>query len=119
MENIDQPFRNIECDVFLVDCPARKVLGILAEKWALLIIHALSEETQRTGALRRRVSGISEKMLTQTLRRLEEHGIVARKSYREVPPRVEYSLTKLGWTLSPVIVELDKWVEEHALKMTG
>ena len=64
-----EPFRPKDCDVFLVDCPARHVLGLLAEKWALLVIHALSEGTRRTGQLRRRVTGVSEKMLVQTLRR--------------------------------------------------
>ncbi len=99
------------------DCPARALLSLLAEKWALLLIHALSEGPQRTGALRRRVGGISEKMLVQTLRRLESARLVARRSYDEVPPRVEYRLTELGWSLSPLVKALDLWVEEHALDM--
>ncbi|MFK5687980.1 winged helix-turn-helix transcriptional regulator, partial [Lactiplantibacillus plantarum] len=63
------------------DCPARVVLSLLAEKWALLVVHALSEGAVRTGALRRRIGGISEKMLIQTLKRLEGSGLVARHSY--------------------------------------
>lgn len=99
------------------DCPARAVLSLLAEKWALLIIHALSEGTARPGALRRRIGGISEKMLVQTLKRLEGVGLVARRAYPEVPPRVEYALTDLGWSLSPLVNALDRWVEEHATSM--
>jgi DNA-binding HxlR family transcriptional regulator len=110
-------FRNLACDVMQPDCPARMALVLLAEKWSLLAIHALSEGTMRTSALRRRIGGISEKMLIQTLKRLEDAGLVARKAYPEVPPRVEYSLTDLGWSLSPLIRALDAWVETHALSM--
>lgn len=113
----DPAFRDLACDVMLPDCPARSVLSLLAEKWSLLVIHALSEETTRTGALRRRIGGISEKMLIQTLKRLEAVGLVARRAYPEVPPRVEYSLTDLGWSLSPLVKALDRWVEEHATDM--
>ena len=114
---MSDPFRLRQCDVFLVDCPARRVLELLAEKWALLVIHALSEGTRRTGELRRRVTGVSEKMLIQTLRRLEAHGLVRRTSYAEVPPRVEYELTELGWSLSSVVTALDRWVEANAEQM--
>ena len=103
--------------MFLVDCPARRVLELLAEKWALLVVHALSEGTRRTGELRRRVTGVSEKMLIQTLRRLEAYGLVHRTSYAEVPPRVEYELTTLGWSLSSVVTALDRWVEANAEQM--
>jgi DNA-binding HxlR family transcriptional regulator len=101
--------------VFLADCPARKVLSLLAEKWTLLVVHALSERTYRTAELRRRIGGISEKMLIQALRRLEQHGLVTRTSYPEVPPRVEYSLTPLGFSLGSVVRQLDNWVEDHAI----
>lgn len=107
-------FRDLPCDVFLPDCPARSVLTLLAEKWSMLILHALGEGTQRTGTLRRRIGGISEKMLIQTLRRLEAAGLVARTSHAEVPPRVDYALTDLGWSLSPLVKALDRWVEQHA-----
>jgi len=115
--NEKTPFRDIACDVMLPDCPARSVLTLLAEKWSLLVIHALSDGTMRTGAIRRRVGGISEKMLIQTLKRLEGAGLVLRHAYAEVPPRVEYSLSDLGWSLSPLIRALDSWVEQHALEM--
>lgn len=107
-------FRNLVCDVMRPECPARAVLVLLAEKWSLLTIHALSEGTMRTSALRRRIGGISEKMLIQTLKRLEAAGLVVRTSYAEVPPRVDYALTALGWSLSPIVKTLDAWVEQHA-----
>lgn len=116
MEN-SRAFRELQCDVFLADCPARKVLALLAEKWTLLVIHALSERSYRTAELRRRIGGVSEKMLIQALRRLEECGLVARTSYSEVPPRVEYALTSLGYSLSSVVRELDRWIETHAFEI--
>lgn len=111
-------FRDVPCDVMRPDCPARTILSLLAEKWALLVVHALSDGPARTGALKRRIGGISEKMLIQTLRRLEVVGLVVRHDYSEVPPRVEYSLTDLGWSLSPLVKALDQWVEEHAIDMS-
>lgn len=110
-------FRSLECDVMNPNCPARAVLALLAEKWSLLIIHALSEGTMRTSAIRRRVGGISEKMLIQTLRRLEAAGLVDRLDHGEVPPRVDYSLSHLGHSLSPLITALDDWIEQHALEI--
>lgn len=101
-------------DVFIADCPARAILDVLAGKWALLLIHALIEGPARTSELRRRVGGISEKMLIQTLRLLERHGLVRRHSYAEVPPRVEYSLDELGISLSELVSAFDGWVEQHA-----
>ena len=106
-----------EGDVFDAGCPARHVLEILAEKWALLLIHTLSEGPARTAELRRRVGGISDKMLIQTLRRLERSGFVSRRAYPEVPPRVEYSLTALGSSLSEPITTLDRWVERNATRI--
>ena len=100
-------------DVFSPACPARSVLDILAEKWPLLLIHALSSGPARTGELRRRVGGISDKMLIQTLRRLERSGFVSRHAYPEVPPRVEYALTQLGASLSEPVKALDGWVEQN------
>ncbi len=102
-----------EGDVFNPTCPARAALEVLAEKWALLLIHMLARGPARTAELRRQVGGISDKMLIQTLRQLERHGFVARRAYPEVPPRVEYSLTELGASLSEPITTLDRWVEHH------
>lgn len=106
-------------DVFSADCPARAILDVLAGKWALLLIHALAGGPARTSELRRRVGGISEKMLIQTLRVLERHGLIRRYSYAEVPPKVEYSLTSLGISLSELVSALDDWVERHAREIDG
>lgn len=100
-------------NVFNAGCPSRGILEVLAEKWALLLIHTLTSGPTRTAELRRRIGGISEKMLIQTLRRLERNGFVMRRAYPEVPPRVEYSLTPLGASLSEPITTLDRWVERH------
>lgn len=105
--------RSCDGNVFDPGCPSRGVLETLAEKWALLLVHMLADGPARTAQLRRRVGGISEKMLIQTLRRLERNGFVARRAYPEVPPRVEYSLTPLGASLSEPITALDRWVEQH------
>lgn len=105
--------QSCEGNVFDRGCPSRAVLEVLAEKWALLVVHTLADSSARTSQLRRRISGISEKMLIQTLRRLERNGFVVRRAYPEVPPRVEYSLTALGASLSEPITTLDRWVESH------
>jgi DNA-binding HxlR family transcriptional regulator len=107
-------FRDIPCDVMQPDCPARELLSLLAEKWTLLAVHALSQGPMRSGILRRRIGGISEKMLFQTLKRLESTGLVKREDYNETPLRVEYSLTELGRSLSPIVLAFDRWTEEHA-----
>lgn len=100
-------------NLFLSQCPSRTILDILAEKWALLIIHSLSQSPKRTAELRRHIDGISEKMLIQTLRNLERHGIVSRHAYPQVPPRVDYRLTTLGQRLAQLVNSLDTWIEEN------
>jgi DNA-binding HxlR family transcriptional regulator len=92
-----------------IRCPAETTLGIIGGKWKLLILRELLAGVSRFGELRRRVSGISEKMLAQHLRELERDGIIARKTYPEVPPKVEYSLTASGKTLKPIIDGLHEW----------
>ena len=101
----------LQADVFNANCASRQIIDLLAEKWVLLVIHSLSHGAKRTSELRRHVDGISEKMLIQTLRSLERHGFVARHSFAEVPPRVEYCLTPLGHQLSGLVRALDDWVE--------
>ena len=91
-------------------CPSRNVLGLLASKWVALLIPLLRKGPRRNGELMRGIAGISQKMLTQTLRDLERHGLIARRDYAEVPPRVEYALTPLGESLAKTIVALDDWV---------
>ena len=94
-------------------CPSRDVIGLLASKWVLLLIPLLRRGPQRNGELMRGIAGVSQKMLTQTLRDLERHGLVARRDYAEVPPRVEYTLTPLGDSLAKTITALDDWVVRH------
>ena len=86
------------------------MINVLASKWVMLLIPLLRRGPQRNGALMRAIGGVSQKMLTQTLRDLETHGLVARRDYAEVPPRVEYALTPLGESLAKTIAALDDWV---------
>ncbi|HUY11038.1 MAG TPA: helix-turn-helix domain-containing protein [Candidatus Dormibacteraeota bacterium] len=96
-------------------CPARELLDRIADKWTALIIGILgaSATPVRFGELRRAVTGISQKMLTQTLRDLERDGLVVRRLYPQIPPRVEYSLTPLGATLDEPLRALSHWAEVH------
>lgn len=91
----------------------QEVLGRIANKWTALIICGLANGPKRHRELQRGLHGISQKMLTQTLRRLERDGLVARKVYPTVPPKVEYSLTPLGQTLVAPLRSLHHWAELH------
>jgi DNA-binding HxlR family transcriptional regulator len=101
------------------NCPTRKVLDWIGDKWTVLIIGILASGTMRFSKLRGCIGGISQKMLAQTLRNLERDGLVTRTVYPEVPPRVEYTLTPLGETLVPHIVALRVWAEEHIGEVTA
>src|SRR5215210_1140358 len=94
---------------FLAACPTRTVLDSIADKWATLIIDLLGEGPRRFGALQRAIGGISQKMLTQTLRTLERDGLVSRRVYPTTPPSVEYALTPLGQTLTEPLGALTAW----------
>lgn len=98
------------CDA---NCPSRQVLDLIANKWTAIIIYCLSQGKKRYSELQRQIDGISQKMLTQTLRSLERNGIVARQVYALVPPMVEYSLTPLGETLIEPLCKLCDWAETH------
>ena len=100
-------------DSFLADCPARLTVELLADKWTAVVLYGLSEGPVRHGELIDLIGGISRKMLTQTLRRLEAHGLIRRHAYPEVPPRVEYELTPLGATLIDPIHILTEWAREN------
>ncbi|OON79645.1 winged helix-turn-helix transcriptional regulator [Streptomyces tsukubensis] len=100
-------------DPFLSDCPARLALDLIADKWTAVVLYGLSKGPVRHGELIELIGGISRKMLTQTLRRLEAHGLIDRHAYAEVPPRVEYRLTPLGTTLIEPIHALTEWAREH------
>ena len=94
-------------------CPTRQVLDRIANKWTMLVILSLKEETLRFSELRARIEGVSQKMLTQTLRGMESDGIVQRTVYPTVPVTVEYSLTDLGRSLSGMVDVLRGWAYGH------
>ena len=89
------------------------MVSLLADKWTIPLIHALARGTRRTSELKRILTGVSQKMLTQTLRTIEEHGLIERRIYAEVPPRVEYSLTALGRSLNEPLTIICEWTERH------
>ncbi|MGW5309297.1 winged helix-turn-helix transcriptional regulator [Nocardia thailandica] len=100
-------------DVYSARCPTRELLDHIAGKWTVLIVDALADGTLRYTDLRARIEGISQKMLTQTLRALEHDGFVERTAYPTIPPRVEYTLTELGHSLREPIAALREWIEAH------
>ncbi len=100
-------------NVYDPDCPTRRVLDRIADRWTVLIVGSLQKGTLRFGELRREVAGISQKVLTQTLRGLERDGIVNRRIYASVPPRVEYSLTPLGRSLAGLLGSVRDWAETN------
>ena len=102
-----------EWNVFDERCPTRLVLDRIADKWTVMICVRLAQGTRRFGELRREITGISQKMLTQSLRALERDGLVERKVYAEVPARVEYSLTSLGRTLVRLLAQIKDWSESN------
>lgn len=99
----------IPWDPYHPDCPSRRLLDRIGDRWTVLIIGALGSEPRRFGALAAQVGGISQKMLTQTLRSLERDGFVTRTAYAEIPPRVEYELTPLGRSLQAPLRALEQW----------
>jgi DNA-binding HxlR family transcriptional regulator len=100
-------------DAFLAGCPTRELLSTLTDKWAALVIAALADGSQRHSELARRIAGVSQKMLTQTLRTLERDGLLTRTVTASVPARVDYALTPLGRDLVPVMVAIKTWAETH------
>lgn len=95
------------------NCPSREILRHITSRWGLLVLIALSEETLRFSELRRKVGGVSEKMLAQTLQAFEEDGFIDRRSYPVVPPHVEYRLTPLGIEVKDQIAGLANWLESN------
>ena len=96
-------------DVYLLACPCRDVLDLVANKWTALVIGVLARGPHRFGDLRRAVAGITPKVLTQNLRSLERDGMISRKVYATTPPSVEYSLTPLGESISGHLIALNNW----------
>jgi DNA-binding HxlR family transcriptional regulator len=100
-------------NIYDENCPTRLMLDRIADKWTVLIIGRLAMGTQRFGELRRDIGGISPKVLTQKLRELERDGILTRKIYPTIPPRVDYSITPLGHTLIELVDAIRVWAESH------
>jgi DNA-binding HxlR family transcriptional regulator len=103
----------IKPDVFNAKCDSRQVLALIADRWSMLVIYALSRRERRHGELKRMIGGISQKMLTQTLRALERDGLVTRSVYDVVPARVDYALTPLGQTLLEPLGAICRWAQNH------
>lgn len=94
-------------------CPVETALTLMGDRWKMLIVRDLLTGTKRFGELKKSLTGISQKVLTQHLRMMEETGLVSRKVYAEVPPRVEYTLTDLGRSLKPIHDAMWTWGEEY------
>jgi len=98
-------------------CPVTATMQVLGGKWKAILINAIYlTSPARFGELKRSVKGITQSMLTQQLRELEDDGLISRKIYAEIPPRVEYTLTDFGLTLSPIMQSMAKWGEEFRIK---
>ena len=100
-------------DPYHADCPTRRILDRIGDRWTVLVVSVLGDGDARFSELRRRIEGVSQKMLTQTLRGLERDGLVRRTVYPEVPVRVEYALTDAGQTLLEPLRTLQTWAIEH------
>ena len=100
-------------DLFAAACSSRQILKHMSSRWGLLTLRALLEGPRRYSDLRRKLQGVSERMLAQTLRELEGDGLISRRSWPEVPPRVEYSLTPLGAEAAEKLRGVAEWVEEN------
>jgi DNA-binding HxlR family transcriptional regulator len=108
---------DVRPDVLNQECESRQALDRLADKWTCLVVYALLEGPRRHGELKRIIDGISQKMLTQTLRSMEVDGLVDRTVIDVIPPHVVYSLTPLGETLSGPLVAICRWAMEHLPEM--
>ncbi|MEX2200232.1 MAG: helix-turn-helix domain-containing protein [Dongiaceae bacterium] len=102
-----------------VSCPVETTLGILSGRWKVMIIHQLLEGTKRFNQLQRELTGITHRTLAKQLREMEQQGLIARHDYREIPPRVDYSLTLLGLTLRDILQAMHVWAEKHGGKISA
>ncbi|HML86553.1 MAG TPA: helix-turn-helix domain-containing protein [Bacteroidales bacterium] len=106
-----EPENNLEKPIKVHNCPVTYTMERIGGKWKLIIIHLISNDINRFGMMQRTIEGISKQMLTSQLRELEEDGIIERKIFAEIPPRVEYSISELGQSLLPIIEQMGKWGE--------
>ena len=103
-------------DMKLPACPVETTLSLIGDKWKVLILRDLLPGTRRFGELRRSIGSVSQKVLTAQLRQMEESGLLTRTVYPEVPPRVEYTLTELGYSLKPILDAMWDWGEAYKAK---
>lgn len=104
-------------NVMAADCPSREVLRHVTSLWGVLTLITLTKGSYRFSALRRHLGGVSERMLAQTLRHLEQDGFVHRRDYHTMPPRVEYSLTEAGQAVASRVAELADWIEDYSVSL--
>ncbi len=119
METITKVSRiaNRRGEVFSTACPSREILSHVTSRWGVLVLVALMEGTHRFSELRRKIDGVSEKMLAQTLQQLEQDGFIDRLAHPVVPPHVEYSLTPLGEQIGDRVDGLVDWIETNLPKI--
>jgi DNA-binding HxlR family transcriptional regulator len=103
----------VKANVYAKGCPSRLVLARIGEKWSMLALVSLAEGPMRFGALKRKLEGVSQKMLTEKLRGMERDGLIVRRAYMEMPLRVEYELSDLGRSLVPILFSVRQWAETH------
>lgn len=108
---------NISTAEKLPACPVDTTLTLISDKWKVLILRDLLPGTKRFGELKKSIGHVSQKVLTAQLRQMEQSGLVNRKVYAEVPPKVEYSLTDVGYSLKPILDAMWTWGEEYQMKM--
>ena len=108
---------NISTAEKLPACPVETTLTLISDKWKVLILRDLLPGTKRFGELRKSIGHVSQKVLTAQLRQMEQSGLVNRKVYAEVPPKVEYSLTDVRYSLKPILDAMWTWGEEYQKKM--
>jgi DNA-binding HxlR family transcriptional regulator len=102
-----------------VTCPVETTIAVIGGTWKALILRELQDGTRRFNELKRALAGVTHRTLTQQLRQLAAHGVIRRKVYRQVPPKVEYSLTPCGQSLRPVLDAMHEWGERHLHGLTG
>lgn len=100
-------------------CPVETTLMLISDRWKVLIIRDLLEGTKRFGELKKSIGGISQKVLTANLRAMEESGLLTRKVYPEVPPKVEYTLTETGYSLKPILDAMVEWGTEYKKRIVN
>ena len=101
-----------------VSCPVEVTLKVISGRWKVMIIHQLLQGTKRFNQLQRELSGVTHRTLAKALREMETQGLILRRDYKEIPPRVEYRLSPLGLTLKDILFSMHVWAEKHGHKVS-